>query len=606
MSYNIGENIILIKKEISYYVESKMKIILRHIKVINLHLTQRKKQISFERINCNTYFIVHFLCIIFLCVNAKADDTINLEALGARLNGSAIADDEKIISEAYRTNEYRKSIQIPPGKWPDKNFIPQNTGNTKFVDVMGFVQNNPGFNIDNLGYSIPNYGFGITSMVRANANNDGSDLSFNRIDKSDRSYNSVVSFNYINDGKNSNSQDAPFSFRSVSTKNSSGYTDNIVTTLNSMGNNYWGNFDVNKWSHTGVFGTNWVWDNIQEMDQFANFSCPDSTIDSTLCTARYLNELDFSGIGYEDSKSYYDPTKSTRKIYWITAGHGLDDTNDMWAAWKPDTQYIKYQIITVSNPYEHNHKYMFQALPTGYKPGDPTAVAETGNTVPVWDFHIGSTQLDGNITWTCLGPFTFDVGTVFGIGGGNDTESGYNIRIGTVMYEENLQIYNSIFDMSKANFSHDNPVHVFARMQKNMYLDFSADGTAHGKNNHLLGYGSDSSSLNYKVSGKPIFSIGDNGKITISDKISSLNEKVEITNTIQGDKGAIIHDVLSTDTIKITSYIYKSLPSGIIGMQVYCSDCYSISSPHIQNGIPVWYNGQTWTDALGQMVKHKQ
>ncbi|QNT78994.1 hypothetical protein [Entomobacter blattae] len=40
------------------------------------------------------------------------------------------------------------------------------------------------------------------------------------------------------------------------------------------------------------------------------------------------------------------------------------------------------------------------------------------------------------------------------------------------------------------------------------------------------------------------------------------------------------------------------------GAQKYCSDCYSTLNPDHERGIPVWWNGARWTDALGKPVRH--
>ncbi|OUJ07896.1 hypothetical protein HK23_01165 [Acetobacter malorum] len=76
------------------------------------------------------------------------------------------------------------------------------------------------------------------------------------------------------------------------------------------------------------------------------------------------------------------------------------------------------------------------------------------------------------------------------------------------MTEETDYIYNAIFDFSKAAFD-PGVTHVFARMQKDMYIDLTADGTQEGQNNHLLGYNSKNSSLEYDVGKEPIFTLSD-------------------------------------------------------------------------------------------------
>jgi len=53
-----------------------------------------------------------------------------------------------------------------------------------------------------------------------------------------------------------------------------------------------------------------------------------------------------------------------------------------------------------------------------------------------------------------------------------------------------------------------------------------------------------------------------------------------------------------------TAATYATLPTGVAGMQAYCSNCYSTANPSKIQGIPVWWNGTAWTDALGAAVGH--
>ncbi|BCI66052.1 hypothetical protein [Acetobacter aceti] len=48
----------------------------------------------------------------------------------------------------------------------------------------------------------------------------------------------------------------------------------------------------------------------------------------------------------------------------------------------------------------------------------------------------------------------------------------------------------------------------------------------------------------------------------------------------------------------------KLTSSAVVGTQEFCSDCYSHSNPSKTRGIPVWWNGSRWGDALGQAVGH--
>ncbi|MCH4091546.1 hypothetical protein [Acetobacter sp.] len=62
----------------------------------------------------------------------------------------------------------------------------------------------------------------------------------------------------------------------------------------------------------------------------------------------------------------------------------------------------------------------------------------------------------------------------------------------------------------------------------------------------------------------------------------------------------------SNGAINAPSNTYSSLPTTNTssGDQRYCSDCYSSASTSTNRGIPVWWNGSTWTDSLGVAVKN--
>lgn len=106
----------------------------------------------------------------------------------------------------------------------------------------------------------------------------------------------------------------------------------------------------------------------------------------------------------------------------------LNDPNSSWAANK---SYRIYQIIIVKD--SHNKPYMFQALPSSWVPGrmSPHNTDKTGPTKPLWTFGTGDKIVDGNITWTGLGPFRFDLGTVLKFSGANDPEKGWVTRFDT-------------------------------------------------------------------------------------------------------------------------------------------------------------------------------
>ncbi|WP_206752475.1 hypothetical protein [Acetobacter oeni] len=58
--------------------------------------------------------------------------------------------------------------------------------------------------------------------------------------------------------------------------------------------------------------------------------------------------------------------------------------------------------------------------------------------------------------------------------------------------------------------------------------------------------------------------------------------------------------------VNATSDSYSGLPASgsSTGDQLYCTDCYSSAGSSSHKGIPVWWNGSAWTDALGVTAEH--
>ncbi|GAJ30024.1 hypothetical protein [Acidomonas methanolica] len=449
-------------------------------------------------------------------ISSRWSEVIDVADFGALLRANTATNDQAAISAAFAVNSSGEMVKIQGGYWPDVSWQPTNTANTRFVNIDGYLHNRPARNITDYGLNIgvPNFGYGVTSLNHGE-DYDTADWMLSRVDKGqDRSSYSVASFNYVSDGNNATRQDAPFAFTSTSTTGSSGYTDNAVFTLNSMGKNGWAGQDTNKWSHTVSYGTNWLWDNIQELYDWVPFACPPS--EENQCFARYMNEEDMYGIGPEKAESSYDPTNVIRKMFWLTTNHNVNYASDPNLRWQANTSYFRYQIITAKDG--NGHEWMFQGLPINYNTNDSsTFYGITGASEPTWSFTKGNTVSDGSILWTNIGPWTYDLGAVLLIGGDNDPSAGYNERIGSVLAEQTDSIYNAIIDMSKAVFDSSVPVKVFARIQPDVYFDLSADGTQSGQNTHLLGYSSASRALEYFVGAdhQKAFSVDDSGNMNV-------------------------------------------------------------------------------------------
>lgn len=515
---------------------------------------------------------------------------------------------------------------LPAGAhWPDNRFVPNSNAYSKkdfiqfpIVTSFGRVISRPGFNTD-YGFGIPYYGDVVPSFTHDDAN-----FTFARVDGNEASAGSYVPIASVyavydtpNEGgatAGTNNQLA-LNVKTVTTPRDNGTFGNFVSEFYSKGYNYWGEMDVNKWSHTVEHGTNWVWDNIQEMYSAEPYYCDSK--DSSLCFAEFMNEEDFYGVGPEAKASEYDPTVHGRQMFWLTTNHNINNNSSSALRWSPNLLVPAHKIITVINK-NNKKEYMFTGVPTGYKgnsswniigtvlgntltvtslssgkkivpnsthvfdnmltdeiiiTGQKSGVAggvgvynikashsssgyvvrksrnfsasddssharfsSTGLREPIWTFNKGDTFADGTTTWTCLGLWQYDLGSVISVGGSNDPDKGYIERIGTILSEQTDYIYNAIFDMSKATFD-PSVTHVFARMQKDMFLDLTADGTQAGQNNRLFGYGNGvgleyklSSSVNGGRADTVPFAISDTGNTHVSS-LSIGNDSKKITDT---------------------------------------------------------------------------
>ena len=337
----------------------------------------------------------------------------------------------------------------------------------------------------------------------------------------DTSYDPMVSHRQYIDGPN-NKHDGNNTEENItiSGPDSSGYITNVFDKHYSLGHGYYGSFDVNHWSRMDVYGSNWAWDAIQEFGESVTYFCNSGTADATYCPAHYINEVDFGGYGSDDPQAAYNPDKATRTAFLLSTNTTAAQ-NTSRASWVASTSFWKYQQVIVKD--SSGKPWIFYALPTGYTVGGDSnaSSATSGSTAPTWVFAAGSTVTDGGLTWYCEGPFTYDIGALIRVSGGNDPSTGYIERIGTLIEESNDYIYNAVFDMSTAQFDPSVAYKVFGRLQKDMYLDMTADGTKAGQNNHLLGYDGTSNALVYKVNGVNNLRIDDEGNASFGANSSA-------------------------------------------------------------------------------------
>lgn len=435
----------------------------------------------------------------------KRVDTKSLPDFGIKLDDSRISADFSDIDSLWSKNP--KMVYIPTGAiWPHNGssaLIP--SGNTRniIVQAQGEINLWPSYPVTDygIGFPVPYFGNGVSSILYgANAA-----IAFSRVDANGINFNASlpnVAYNYVADTtKEPGNAGSPgmlnINIHTVAGRNKKGMESGVNDIFDSLSLGGFGDDDVQDWHHMGIYGTDWTWSNIQEVNQYVPFYFS-TGVDGKYNQATYINEEDFATGGPENSKSSYDPTQFNRKMFWLAHGYGTMGYGTVEASgnktahiadavtWKASTSYHRYQEIIVAD--QSGQPFTFYALSKSYDSSSGNPASDTsGSSAPAWKFIKGATTTDGSLVWTCVGQFTADLGEVFGIGGDNSPNTGWVARIGTLMSEDTDYIYDALFDFSKAAFD-PSVTHVFTRMQKDMFLDLTADGTQAGQNNRLLGY----------------------------------------------------------------------------------------------------------------------
>ena len=198
------------------------------------------------------------------------------------------------------------AVILPSGShWPDNRHVPNSGAISKssmvqspIVMSFGTVTSRPGYNTP-YGFGVPYYGDSVPSFTHDDAN-----FTFSRVDSNESAVGDfvpLVSAEIVCDtpydggaSGGSNNQIA-LEATSVTTPRDGGTYGNLVSNFYSKGYNYYGEMDVDQWSHSVARGTNWVWNNIQELYSPEPYYCDPTA--SGLCFATYMNEEDLYGVG---------------------------------------------------------------------------------------------------------------------------------------------------------------------------------------------------------------------------------------------------------------------------------------------------------------------
>lgn len=299
---------------------------------------------------------------------------VNIKDYCGNINIGNQSGDAACVQEAVDSIGRGKILEFYGNTVWNRSLIPDMfSSSLSFVKFNGFVLNPP-------GVTDPLSGSGVDDIIPdAVVFNTGSNYAstqpgYERYSSpnKDHSYTPMFQFRQMNDGPSSNQQGSEVvRVSATSSIHSSGNMDGLRTYLRSSGLNYAGSFDVNTWSSTQSYGTNWLWDHITEMANAVPYYCPpEASGHSNICIEYDMNELDMDMLGPEKPESAYDPSKATRGVFGAGGGYSaVNIDNGKHVAWTANTPYNQYQVVVVKNA--NGKPYMFYSLHKGVTDNDP-------------------------------------------------------------------------------------------------------------------------------------------------------------------------------------------------------------------------------------------
>ncbi|WP_143217567.1 hypothetical protein [Acetobacter malorum] len=343
---------------------------------------------------------------------------------------------------------------------------------------------------------------------------------------------------------------------------SSGDMINLQNVLRSMGRSGWSAFDINNYNFMYRYGTNWVWNSVQQLDELGNtpIHTTDKAFNDSSDTEEWVQEWDLSGFGPEAACSFYNPSCGYRTGFLFNAWLSGGGYNEKW---KPKHQYklgdainVKlnekyYSFIVIkpgiSNDLEPiwNKSYDVVGCDPLY-PNSNTAHAtliDAGNhlleTCQGYKNKHDNPLHDGSVEWSFNSPMGLEISNFIRL----SQSKSQDIKYGTFLSSD-ATFYNAIIDFSEAHFYSALAYNVFIRSKPDTYIDFSAQATKETQNIHLLGYDSENKSLSYKFNNISIFKIKDEGGVVLKHMT-----RKNIKNLKGSEEGEIIFDI--TDHVPV-------------------------------------------------------
>ncbi|KXV69493.1 hypothetical protein AD951_06395 [Acetobacter malorum] len=332
-------------------------------------------------------------------VSDHFSDMTTLRDFGMRLAPLAGAHDITWLQANWASLTSATPVILPSGShWPDNRYVPDSGAADKLhpsqlpiVTAFGSVTSRPGYNTP-YGFGIPYYGDAVPSFTHDDAN-----FTFARTDSHETSAGQFIPVAgvfaaydtpYEGGATGGTNNQIALEVKSVTTERDKGTFGNFVTDFYSKGYNYYGEMDVDQWHHAVGHGTNWVWDNIQELYSAEPFYCDPK--DKLLCFGEYMNEEDMYGVGPELPESAYDPTKHNRQMFWLTTNHNIHKGTFKSTDWAQNMLVPVHKTILIKNAADQK-EYMFSGTPTGYTVNGSWTISGTvsGNTLTVTNVASG-------------------------------------------------------------------------------------------------------------------------------------------------------------------------------------------------------------------------
>ncbi len=219
-------------------------------------------------------------------------------------------------------------------------------------------------------------------------------------------------------------------------------------------------------------------------------------------------EYDILANGPDDPASLYDPAKGNRIFMWLV---GKRSPAPVWSAGRA---YAAGQAVHAMSPAGAPAVYVVAKAGTA------------GAAPPAWP-AAGEVD-DGTVRWRYGEPYDVSFGRAIAI----DAQPGAWFSTGL---SSNAAYADAVIDLSTAKLLHESSAGI--RLSPDMKLDFSANATAAGQNQHTLTYSSAAKGLVYAVANTGVLTILDNHTVEAAGHIADTGPQPNVSAC--GDRPAL-------------------------------------------------------------------